>query len=172
MSKGQPSKDQPLGYIRHEDWCDQTVGMSACTCGARKRYELAHAPPPSKPKLYLPLITAEIADLLEGSSVIEKDETATSGWNWTQDAVEFACILNRQLSTADETPEPHRGDDIDPKLAQIAWYHIQQFAAGVAPDITVREAVQRVFSMTAADHSTLADDLRARGFQPKPVGSK
>lgn len=44
---------------------------------------------------YLPIITDGIVDILGTDPVvlIEKDESTTSGYTWTQDAVDFCCII-------------------------------------------------------------------------------
>lgn len=42
---------------------------------------------------YLPVIDDELVELFDGTSLIEKVD---GRWNWTVDAVDFACVLNRQ----------------------------------------------------------------------------
>jgi hypothetical protein len=46
--------------------------------------------------LHLPKITPEIDDALEGSGLIENSD-------WTQDAVEFVCILAKAIGEQNET---------------------------------------------------------------------
>lgn len=42
--------------------------------------------------------------------------------------------------------ERHRGDEVDPRRAQEAWYHVGQLAI-TEPELPVQQAVQRVYAL-------------------------
>ena len=75
---------------------------------ARARIRELEAALRTRTPLYLPVITDEICELLEGSSLII--EHTNGSREWTQDAVEFACILNRQCSPLSETTVDRTGE--------------------------------------------------------------
>lgn len=47
--------------------------------------------------------------------------------------------------------ERHRGDEIEPKRAQQAWYHVGQLAI-TEPDLPVQQAVQRVYVLCSREN--------------------
>ena len=68
------------------------------------------------------------------------------------DGLDHLCTNGRgrvpplKARSAHEPKAPHRGDDIDPKLAQMAWYHIVQ-QTYLQPEPTVSEAVREVYRL-------------------------
>lgn len=57
--------------------------------------------------------------------------------------LQYNALVSRAFAA--ETTERHRGDEIDPKLAQQAWYHIGQLAI-TNPNEKLERAIQWVYA--------------------------
>lgn len=115
------------------EMCESHWGSDYTDIRTRLKAAAAELQSAAEPPIYDIDFALNIAQLWRANKMIGGDE----------DAVRNALLAEVER-LRDDPRERHRGDEIDPKLAQQAWYHVQQESI-VNGDAPLKDAIVRIW---------------------------